>query len=152
MPRGGRRAGRTGVAYQNRSDLNGPKPLPPQAATGQPYGVAGAQLAAQRVVPVASGPLAAAQDGGPATPAVLAQQPYQMPQLPPLDAASARPNEPVTAGMALGPGPGPEALGVNAPNVNSAQDAVAQQLRGIYLAYPTEELRALLEVIDNGEA
>lgn len=39
----------------------------------------------------------------------------QMPNVPSLGAPSARPNEPITAGIPLGPGPGPEALGKKGP-------------------------------------
>ena len=49
--RGGVRQGTPGTAYGNRTDLNAA--LPVQAATGQGYGEAGAQQAAQRAIPVA---------------------------------------------------------------------------------------------------
>lgn len=40
--------------------------------------------------------------------------PSQMERVTPLYAPSQRPDEPITAGSTLGPGPGPEALGMNA--------------------------------------
>ena len=49
-----------------------------------------------------------APQGGPA-----ATTPASGPMLTPLDAPSARPAEPVTAGAALGPGVGPDALGLD---------------------------------------
>jgi hypothetical protein len=48
-------------------------------------------------------------------------------QMTPLYAPSERPDEPVTAGIALGPGPGPEVLG-GAPTQGRLSDALAQML------------------------
>lgn len=97
MPRGGPRSGRPGGSYSNRSDLqNGPR-LAPAAAKGQPYGEAGAQLASQAQIPLA-----------PPTPPI------------PLSAPSTRPNEPVQAGLSLGPGPGPDSIPAIAPNAPDA--------------------------------
>jgi hypothetical protein len=102
MPRGGRRDGTPGRAYGNRSDLNGPKPpgmpLPVQAASGQAYGARKQQEDAQRAIPMASAP-------GMSQPAMSPEQ------IPSLTDPTTRPNEPVTAGLPVGPGPGPEALG-----------------------------------------
>lgn len=50
--RGGKRAGEVSKAYANRSDLNTIKTLPVQAATGQTYGDAAEQKAAQRAIPL----------------------------------------------------------------------------------------------------
>lgn len=44
-------------AQGNRTDLNRPKELPVMAATGQAYGQAGAQRAAQQIVPMANAPI-----------------------------------------------------------------------------------------------
>lgn len=97
MPRGGARQGTPGRAYGNRSDLNGPKPpgtpLPVTAAAGQPYGARKAQEDAQRAVPMAAG--------------LPAPAPTQVPSL---AEPSSRPDEPVTSGLPMGPGAGPEAL------------------------------------------
>lgn len=129
MPRGGRgqhggpRQGVSGRNYPNRTDIQlAPKKLPIEAAPGQPYGTRKAQEDAQRAVPIA-------------TPAVLPGS------LPPLDADTARPEEPVTAGLPIGPGPGPEAM------MRPAGDG-ASYLRGLYGAFPSEGLRELLEEID----
>jgi hypothetical protein len=47
----------------------------------------------------------------------------------PLYAPSQRPDEPITAGIALGPGPGPEVLGVNtAASSESLSSILAQML------------------------
>lgn len=57
---------------------------------------------------------------------------------PALDAPTQRPNEPVTAGAPVGPGGGPEMIGLGG-------DAEVDELRRIYQAYPTEALRQLIE-------
>lgn len=93
MPRGGPRSGRPGGSYSNRSDLqNGPR-LAPAAAKSQPYGEAGQQIQRQIDIPMA-----------PPAPPI------------PLSAPSTRPNEPVQAGLSVGPGPGPESI----PSLNPA--------------------------------
>lgn len=142
MPRGGRRTGTPGRAYGNRSDLNSPVPV--QAATGQQYGAAKAQMDAQRAVPIARPATDNVPTARPAAgPPALPMPPPGM--LTPLDAPTTRPNEPLTAGMALGAGAGPEANPF--ANIGSPDDA-ALALRAAYAAYPSEELRAILERLD----
>lgn len=85
MPRGGPRSGRPGQNYGNRSDLQSAPRLAPQANVDQPYGTASAQEAAQVQVPMGPPPVA-------------------------MNAPTQRPNEPVTSGLSLGPGVGPEAI------------------------------------------
>ncbi len=142
MPRGGRRTGTPGKSYGNRTDLA----VPAAAAKGQQYGAATAQLAAQRAVPVAR----------PSTDQMPAPTPGGAPPMPggpmpgqitPLDAPSARPNEPITAGLPVGAGPGPEALG---PLGMGGED-VGMELRAIYARFPNEELRTLIEMLDDDE-
>lgn len=138
MPRGGKRTGRPGHAYPQRSDLNGP--LPATAAPARHYGDRTAQLAAQRAIPMASPPSAPA----PAPPATASR-----PLAPPPGSfgdilrPTEHPDEPVTAGAALGPGPGPEAIG------GGPGDVVADRLRQLYMLEPTEELREILEELDS---
>jgi len=110
MPRkgkGGARDGKPGGGYTNRSDLV----QAPRAATGQTYGEAGRQIAAQKAVPLPAAaptptPGAAATSPGPTSPRgpspidVLAAMPGLMDP-------SMRPNEPVTAGLPIGPGQSP---------------------------------------------
>ena len=104
MARGGRRAGKVGKAYANRTDLN--RAVPVQAPTGQPYGARKAQMDAQRAIPLAPPPAPPGpQAGGAAVPAGPAPG-----DLGSLTRATERPSEPLTAGLASGPGPGPEAL------------------------------------------
>lgn len=104
MPRGGRRQGVKGRRYPERSDLRtvgGPLPL--QAPTGQGYGERKAQIDAQRTTPMGT-PVVA-------QPAASAPADYPAPgSLGALDRPTDRPGEPLTAGLATGPGPGPEAM------------------------------------------
>lgn len=111
MPRsrGGARAGTPGTAYSNRTDLNANKTLPVKAAPGQVYGQAAAQEQMQKAVPMGPPGAGSAPPGAP-------QGPMQGNPIPPgafgdIHRPTERPMEPVTAGAALGPGPGPEALG-----------------------------------------
>lgn len=127
MPRGGRRRGRAGVTYTNRSDLN----QPVRTAPDQPYGTAGAQAAAQRAMPL---PASAPPSASPA-PAV---SPPPEPGM--LHAPSARPGEPLTAGLPVGAGPGPEA---NTALVGG-DDQILMNLYRAYRLAPTEGLRALI--------
>lgn len=133
MPRGGRRAGKPGTAYPNRSDLNGPVPV--QAAPSQRYGERAASERAQRQMPVAPPP-------APTSAPMPAAPPAPRRATVPLTAPTQRPDEPLTAGIASGPGPGPEALGFPA-------DPIESELRALYLRFPSEELRELIEDIES---
>lgn len=146
MPRGGRRTGAPGTAYSNRTDLNPAVPI--KAAPGQQYGAAKAQIEAQRAVPIArpaTDVVTPMRTGGPEASSPASGPPVPLPgQLMPLDAPSQRPGEPVTAGLPVGPGAGPEALG---PLAGGGED-VGMQLRAIYSRFPNEDLRSLLELLD----
>ena len=121
-----------------------PSPEPISTVPGQGYGDAAAQQAAQRAIPISAQPVANAPQptaavpsaGGGGVPggasaASPAAGPYAG-ELTPLTAPTQRPNEPVTAGLPVGPGPGPEALtGVGAQgfahsNVTNLLTALAQ--------------------------
>lgn len=98
MARGGKRQGREGGNYMNRSDMRSTQPV--QAPSGGGYGDRKALEDAQRAMPLenAAGAQAATQGAAP--------PPSVMPgDLGPLNRPSDRPNEPVTAGAPLGPGP-----------------------------------------------
>jgi hypothetical protein len=128
MASGGYRQGAPGTAYTNRTDLNTNRSAQPiRVATGQPYGEAGKQRAAQQAV-------ALPQEGGPDFPHPLAP--------------SARPDQPVTAGAALGPGMGPQEAGIQ---MSSSEDDVLATIQGWYAAHPTDDLRNLLEAIAAGD-
>lgn len=89
---------------------------------------------------MASGPLVAP----PAGPAGLppTSSPVAPGGLGAFDRPSERPDEEVTAGLPIGPGPGPEALGT----MNPTHD----ELRALYQMFPNEDLRELIEDIDTG--
>lgn len=86
MPRGGKRRGTPGKAYTNRTDL------------GLQYQ---GQDQAGMATPAAGGMEAPPQK---ASPSVFAED------VPNLMDPTTRPTEPISAGLSLGPGPGPEAL------------------------------------------
>lgn len=134
MPRGrgGPRQGTPGTAYGNRTDLN----MPISTVPGQAYGEAGKQADAQRAVPMAQSSTPAPQQQAP-------QRPTVTPGSIPFTGPTERPNEPITAGISLGPGPGPEAITprpqniladslrflVNQPEANDATYELAAQAR-----------------------
>lgn len=93
--------------------------------TGQTYGQRAMQERAQDVVPT----------GPPPTDMV------------PLAAPSSRPSEPVTAGSAMGAGPGPEAITGVGIQPGSRQDLVLQ-IRAIASRYPNPALLALLTELE----
>lgn len=100
---------------------------PAQAPKNQEYGKAGAQKAGQSVQPIAGSPKAPLPGMAPG-------------QIPTLSDPSARPDEPVTAGIPSGPGPGPEAL--KSASFGPQELSV---MRGIFLKYPNDDLRRLIE-------
>lgn len=134
MPRGGRRAGRSGTAYSNRSDLTRSAPLPTNAPTGQEYGKATQQLEAQQAVPMASGPL---NTGGAPVARPSAPPPVRPGELTAFDAPSERPDEPLTAGAPFGPGPGPADM-----------DTTGDFLRALWAVDPNPDIRELIEELE----
>lgn len=126
---------------------------------GQGYGEAASQAAAQRAIPLAptqtpatapSGGGGAGQSLSPAQPSPP-QGPYPG-ELTPLTAPTQRPNEPVTAGLSVGPGPGPEAnVGVGSAgmvhqNVANLLGALAQ------VPGATPDVAALAQYAASGRA
>lgn len=93
-------------ALSQRTD-GGPGKQPLRTPTGLPYGEGGALTQLQK-----SAPLAASPGGNAPAPAGGAGPAGPPPNVTPFGAPTNQPNTPVTAGAALGPGPGPEALGI----------------------------------------
>lgn len=148
MPSGGRRRGKQGHKYPNRSDMR--RNQAPKATGNQTYGDASQQLASQAAMPLsrAAAPVQAA-GSSPAVPPQAAPPTTGgggPPVIPSLSAPTSRPNEPLTAGLATGPGAGPEAL--NLPNANAEDNRTAAMLRGMYQAYPNSDLAALIAEMD----
>lgn len=127
MPRGGARNATPGKSYQNRTDLGGqnvvgPKPsatgkVPIQTAPNQAQGQASAQRQAQQVVPMSGAPAGMAPTQAPQPSAPLTS----------LFAPTANPNEPVTAGVDMGPGAGSAVLGLGQMR-SKLSDSLAQML------------------------
>ena len=124
------------ATYANRTDLQNPtKKMAVTAATGQTYGEAGAQRAAQQAVPM----------GAPQAPVIAPGS------LGNLDRPTERPTEPVTAGNPLGMGPGAEALVTPLPDTLMAgwkQDLI-NQVRYVYSKYPNTAVLQLLLELEN---
>lgn len=116
------------AAYGQRTDLN----MAPTAVPGQTYGEAGAQIAAQRAVPMGAPTTTAAPTAPTSTPG----------QYGPLDRPTERLNEPVTAGAPFGPGRMSQGNAYIGPR-NS--DPILDELRALYTSYPSDELADMLD-------
>jgi hypothetical protein len=81
------------------------------------YG-AGVENAANK----AGAPLARTPDVRPTSRSEMGMAPSQMEPVTPLYAPSQRPDEPITSGIPMGAGPGPEILGINQPSVDTDED------------------------------
>lgn len=126
--------------YPNRTDLSNPaNKVAKMAAPGQTYGEATKQMQAQAAVPVAASPASA-----PVQPA--APQPGSLGDL---TRATERPMEPATFGSMVGPGPGPEVLGIQptVPEVGSKRDLV-ERVRALADTYPSPVLLMFLSELE----
>lgn len=133
MPRGGARQGTPGKTYSNRTDMNSAKPLPIRAVAGQQYGAKKEQIASQKSVPMSSPAVVSPGAGG------AVEVAGEAGSFGAFTRPTERPNEPVQAGLPIGPGPGTDATMI------PGGDDVSLQLRALYLAYPNEHLRQLIE-------
>jgi len=121
--------------YPNRSDLRDPtKKVAKAAATGQAYGEAGKQMAAQRAMPIAPSPTTVA-------PQQVAPR-IAPGQLGDFARPTERPDEPVTAGMNFGAGPNATQAGV--PFVPGRNSAI-EELKAIYRMFPNDDLADLID-------
>ena len=75
----------------------------------------------------AGAPLATTPDVRPTSRSEMGMAPSQMEPVTPLYAPSERPDEPITSGIAMGPGPGPEVMGA-APIRIKTSDTLAKLL------------------------
>ena len=107
-----------------------------KAATGQTYGEAGQQLAAQKAVPMGQAPtdVAPIQRPVPGTLGGFARP-------------TERPMEPITAGANFGPGP--NAIQAGIPTMLDERQQAVEELRAIYSMYPTEDLADLLNAFSS---
>lgn len=114
MPPGGARTGAPQTAYSQRRDLNaGTQPI--RSAKSKVQGDRTRRETAQSIMPLPA-------TGRPPPPG----------SIPSLTAPSERPNEPITAGLPVGPGVGPEALGAPAAPTSDA----LFDLRALARQYP----------------
>jgi hypothetical protein len=107
-----------------------------QAATGQTYGEAGKQMAAQRAVPM----------GAPPTEAPQIQRPVPG-TLGALTRPTERPMEPITAGANFGAGPSSIAAGIPIPQSPDAR--AIDEIRAIAQLYGSDDLLDLLDAYGN---
>ena len=133
-----------------------------QVPTNLPYGDGKAMADAQRAIPLPGpgstpqpqrgNPAAGAGSSAPAPAAVdpmaLAIQAAQQMPAPPggFNGPSRRPNEPVTAGLPVGPGSGPEALPLPA---FGTEDDVLLDLVNAYRLAPSPALARVIEIHRN---
>jgi hypothetical protein len=125
------------VQYSNRTDLQNPaQKIAKAAAKGQTYGKAAEQMRAQEAVPMAQAP----------TDQVAMPAPGSMGGF---DRPTERPNEPATFGSMVGPGPGPEVLGISptVPQIGSKRDLV-ERVRAVADAYPSPVLLMFLSELE----
>jgi hypothetical protein len=114
--------------YPNRSDLRNPAAkLAPKAATGQTYGEAGKQIAAQQAVPMGAPPTAAPQP----------MQPVNRPvpgNVVDLMAPTQRPDDQMAPIM-------------NQPMVLPMSNPVLEELEVLYRMYPNDDLLGLISAL-----
>lgn len=140
--RGGPRQGSVGQRYQNRSDMRTPgqRITPSNLPASQQYGQ-GVQQA--RSLSVAPTPGATVPQGS--SPNSAPQTVLQPGDVPSLSDPTANPNEPVTAGLSLGPGVGPEGLGAIAVQ-DSPELGIAKRL---FLEFPNPDLRRYISYLED---
>ena len=117
--------------YPNRSDLR--NPMSKAKFTGQRYGEATQQAQAQAAVPT-----------GPPPTDMIQPVPPTPGQVTDLTGVSLRPNEPISAGMPFGAGPGPEVFGFNNQPAPGSNADLAERVRAIASLYPNPALLQLL--------
>jgi len=66
-----------------------------------------------------------------------------MDEVPNLSDQTGRPNEPLTAGLPMGPGPGPEALGAMGET-----DPTRRLLQAMLVAHPSNDIMRLIDMLD----
>jgi hypothetical protein len=111
---------------------------PARYISGLGYGQGQATMQQQQSAPMAATPAT----GGPAQSNPMESM---LPSITPLTAPTERPNEPVTAGGDLGPGPDSSALNLPAMATPQAESPI-QIIQALYMQDPTnEDVRYILE-------
>jgi hypothetical protein len=115
--------------YPNRSDLRNPAgKIAAKAATGQTYGEAGKQMAAQQAVPMGASPMSAPQPTQPVNRPVAGSVVDMM-------APTQRPEDmmaPIMNGR---------------PSILPMSNPVLEELETLYSMYPNDDLASLLSAI-----
>lgn len=115
--------------YPNRSDLrNSAGKIAAKAATGQTYGEAGKQMAAQQAVPMGASPMSAPQPTQPVNRPVAGQVVDMM-------APTQRPQDMMAPIMN------------NRPSILPMSNPVIEELETLYRMYPNDDLEGLLSAI-----
>lgn len=119
--------------YPNRSDLRNPAAkMAAKAATGQTYGEAGKQIAAQQAVPMGASP-------SDVTAAQAAPQPRPTPgNVVNLMAPTERPQDMMAPVMG------------NTPMSLPTRDPVIDELEVLYSMYPNDDLKSLISALKFG--
>ena len=121
--------------YSNRTDLQNPaKKMAATAAKGQTYGEAGKQIAAQRAVPMAG-----------AAPAPRPRNAVAPGSMGAFNRDTTAPDEPVTAGANVGPGPNAFQAGIMAPAMMG--NPVLQELIVLNQLFPNDDLKNLISIL-----
>lgn len=120
MPRGGKRQGTPGMGYSNRTDLTSNYDNQASAAGG---GMRPVPEQAPMIPP----------------PAVTASE------VPNIGDPTMRPQEPVTAGLPIGMGAGPEIMGPMPP---APMDPVRQVVQAMMLQFPNADLSRIINRLD----
>lgn len=151
MARGGRRKGQTGKPYPNRSDMRAQKV---SVAPSAQYGQGVQQRAAEQALPLPSNSQGAGVVAPPASSSVAAPAPEgPQPGTLGFTGPSARPGEPLTTGLPIGAGAGPESAGLGVKPPSTVQmmangleyliqrvDQPSQELLDLYQQLRTQQL------------
>ncbi len=120
--------------YSNRTDLQNPvAKMAATAAKGQAYGEAGAQIAAQKTVPMGASPTDMVSPG--IAPGSMGS----------LTRPTERPAEPITAGADFGAGPNMAQAGIvtTLPGFNET----LEELKVLFRQFPNDDLAGLLSAL-----
>ena len=142
MPRKGA-GSKASAPYGNRQDLN----LPTTTVPNQEYGEAAQQAAAQNAIPMAAGQRNPSPQAPAAPQSAAPTTPLPSPGSVDLFAPTQRPEEPVTHGLPVGEGAGPEVLGPMGDGRAAMQAELERLASG---PYATPEIHALAQLARGG--
>lgn len=135
MPPGGARQGQPYRSYNNRTDLNSGTRTTGAGSADATYGDGVNAETVRTATPNAPRPPAPTRGGG--------QGMVGPGAIGPLDAPTDRPDEPLTAGLPIGPGPGPAGMAA-LPELNPD----IERLRALARIYPSRDLMRLIALAE----